>query len=134
MILQKQNNYWQKLVIPDGKGLPKIKLLTIAIYADMANFIAKQLEESGIPVQVEVVQKSLLLNDDVRFYCCIFPRQAGLPIIRMQKIICLFFILKTRHRPIIHDIKVQHLMLLFEKAITEKMIHSVINYTSRPTR
>jgi ABC-type transport system substrate-binding protein len=28
----------------------------------MANFIAKQLEESGIPVQVEVVQKSLLLD------------------------------------------------------------------------
>ena len=47
---------------PDGKGLPKIKLLTIAIYSDMANFIAKQLEESGIPVQVEVVQKALLLT------------------------------------------------------------------------
>ncbi len=47
---------------PDGKGLPTIKLLTIAIYADMANFIVKQLEESGIPVQVEVVQKSLLLQ------------------------------------------------------------------------
>jgi len=46
----------------DGKGLPAIKLLTIAIYADMANFIAKQLEESGIPVQVEVVQKALLLT------------------------------------------------------------------------
>jgi peptide/nickel transport system substrate-binding protein len=47
---------------PDGKGIPTIKLLTVAIYADMANFIAKQLEESGIPVQVEVVQKSLLLT------------------------------------------------------------------------
>lgn len=47
---------------PDGKGLPRIRLLTIAIYADMANFIAKQLEESGIPVQVEVVQKSLLIE------------------------------------------------------------------------
>jgi peptide/nickel transport system substrate-binding protein len=47
---------------PGGKGLPVIKLLTIAIYADMANFIAKQLEESGIPVQVEVIQKSLLLT------------------------------------------------------------------------
>ena len=46
----------------DGKGLPTIKLLTIAIYADMANFIAKQLEESGISVQVEVVQKALLLT------------------------------------------------------------------------
>lgn len=47
---------------PDGKGLPEIRLLTVAIYADMANFIAKQLEEAGIPVQVEVVQKSLLLT------------------------------------------------------------------------
>lgn len=47
---------------PDGKGLPQIKLLTIAIYADMANFIAKQLDESGILVQVEIVQKSLLLE------------------------------------------------------------------------
>ncbi len=45
-----------------GKGLPAVKLLTIAIYADMANFIAKQLEESGIPVQVEVIQKALLLT------------------------------------------------------------------------
>jgi ABC-type transport system substrate-binding protein len=47
---------------PGGEKLPRIKLLTVAIYADMANFIAKQLEESGIPVQVEVVQKSLLLT------------------------------------------------------------------------
>ncbi len=47
---------------PDGKGLPVIKLLTIPIYSDMANFIAKQLDEVGIPVQVEVVQKSLLLD------------------------------------------------------------------------
>lgn len=47
---------------PDGNGLPEIKLFTVAIYADMANFIAKQLEESGIRVQVEVIQKSLLLT------------------------------------------------------------------------
>lgn len=47
---------------PEGKNMPEIKLLTIAVYADMANFIAKQLGESGIPVQVEVVQKSLLLE------------------------------------------------------------------------
>jgi ABC-type transport system substrate-binding protein len=46
----------------DGKGLPPIKLLTIAIYAEMANFIARQLEEIGITVQVEAIQKSLLLE------------------------------------------------------------------------
>lgn len=47
---------------PEGKNIPSIKLLTIAVYADMANFIAKQLEESGIKIKVEVVQKSLLLE------------------------------------------------------------------------
>ncbi len=46
----------------DGKNLPVIKLLTIAIYAEMANFIAHQLDELGITVQVETVQKSLLLE------------------------------------------------------------------------
>jgi peptide/nickel transport system substrate-binding protein len=47
---------------PNGSGLPVIKLLTIPNYSDLAGFIAKQLEEAGIPVQVEVVQKSLLLE------------------------------------------------------------------------
>ncbi|MFI5186034.1 MAG: ABC transporter substrate-binding protein [Chitinophagales bacterium] len=47
---------------PDGKGLPVIKLLTIPIYSDFASFISKQLEEAGIPVQVDVAQKSLLLD------------------------------------------------------------------------
>jgi peptide/nickel transport system substrate-binding protein len=47
---------------PDGKGLPVIKLLTIPIYAEMANYIARQLEEVGINVQVETVQKSLLFD------------------------------------------------------------------------
>lgn len=47
---------------PDGKGLPPIKLLTVPIYADMADYIAKQLTEIGITVQVEVIQKSLLLE------------------------------------------------------------------------
>ncbi|MGZ8516148.1 MAG: ABC transporter substrate-binding protein [Chitinophagaceae bacterium] len=45
-----------------GKGLPVIKLLTIALYSDMADFIAKQLGDIGIPVQVETVQKALLLD------------------------------------------------------------------------
>ncbi|MGZ8541828.1 MAG: ABC transporter substrate-binding protein, partial [Chitinophagaceae bacterium] len=45
-----------------GRGLPVIKLLTIALYSDMADFIAKQLGDIGIPVQVETVQKALLLD------------------------------------------------------------------------
>jgi peptide/nickel transport system substrate-binding protein len=47
---------------PNGVGLTPIKLLSIALYADMASFVAKQLEETGIPVQVEIVQKALLLE------------------------------------------------------------------------
>ena len=47
---------------PNGKGLPVVKLLTIAMYSDMGDFIAKQLSDIGIPVQVETVQKALLLD------------------------------------------------------------------------
>ncbi len=48
------------------KQLPVIKLLTIAIYSDIASFIAKQLEEIGFNIQVEVVQKSLLLEQTAK--------------------------------------------------------------------
>lgn len=41
---------------------PQVKLLTIPIYANMADYIAKQLEEVGFDIQVEVVQKSLLME------------------------------------------------------------------------
>jgi len=46
--------------------VPNITLLTIPIYADIASFVAKQLEDVGIPVQVEVVQKSLLLEQTAK--------------------------------------------------------------------
>lgn len=45
-----------------GGDLPQIRLLTISIYSDIAEFIAKQLEDIGFRVNVEVVQKSLLLE------------------------------------------------------------------------
>lgn len=41
---------------------PAIKLYTIPIYSDIASYIARQLEEIGLAVQVDVVQKSLLLE------------------------------------------------------------------------
>jgi ABC-type transport system substrate-binding protein len=47
---------------PQGNGLSSIKLLTIPVYSDMADFIARQLGEVGIPVQVETVQKAFLLE------------------------------------------------------------------------
>ncbi len=48
---------------PDGRGLPPVKLLTIPIYADFATFIARQLQDVGLHIDVEVVQKSLLLEE-----------------------------------------------------------------------
>ena len=39
-----------------------IKLYTIPIYADFASYFARQLEEIGLNVQVETIQKSLLLE------------------------------------------------------------------------
>ena len=57
---------------PDGKGIPPIKLLTINIYADIASFVARQMEEVGIPVQVEVIQKSLLLEQTAKSQALFF--------------------------------------------------------------
>lgn len=47
---------------PEGKNLPVIKLLTIPIYADLASYIANELNMAGIKVQIEAIQKSLLLE------------------------------------------------------------------------
>lgn len=46
----------------NGKGLPEIKLLTVPNYANLGTFIANELKQVGINVQVEAVQKSLLLE------------------------------------------------------------------------
>ncbi|MFL5739987.1 MAG: ABC transporter substrate-binding protein [Flavisolibacter sp.] len=44
------------------QNLPVIKLQTIPIYSEIASYVARQLEEVGFHVQVDVVQKSLLLE------------------------------------------------------------------------
>ena len=56
----------------DGKNLPEIKLLTIPIYSDLGSFIAKQLEEIGLKIQVEVVPKSLLLEQTAKSQALFF--------------------------------------------------------------
>lgn len=57
---------------PDGSGLPQMKLLTVSIYADLGSFIAKELEEVGIRLQVEVIQKSLLLEETAKSQALFF--------------------------------------------------------------
>ncbi len=51
---------------PSGQNLPSIKLLTIPTYAEFASFIARELEDVGIKIQVEVVQKSFLLEQTAK--------------------------------------------------------------------
>ncbi|MFN8243354.1 MAG: ABC transporter substrate-binding protein [Ferruginibacter sp.] len=57
---------------PDGRGLPALKLQTIPIYADLGSYIANELQQSGISVQVEVVQKSLLLEQMAKSQAAFF--------------------------------------------------------------
>ena len=47
---------------PDGTNMPAIKLLTIPIYTNLASYVANELKQIGINVQVESIQKSLLLE------------------------------------------------------------------------
>ncbi|MBL0134387.1 MAG: ABC transporter substrate-binding protein [Chitinophagaceae bacterium] len=81
----------------DKKG-PAIKLLTIPIYADLGNFIARQLEEIGLKVEVEVIPKVCCWNKQHNQKLC-FSEPAGLLIIPMQKITSVFFMVKIQHLP-----------------------------------
>ena len=51
---------------PNGVGLPPIKLLTVPIYGDLASYIANELRETGIKIDVEIIQKSLLLEQTAK--------------------------------------------------------------------
>ncbi len=51
---------------PNGVGLPVIKLLTVPVYAEFATYIASELQQVGIKIQVEVIQKSLLLEETAK--------------------------------------------------------------------
>jgi ABC-type transport system substrate-binding protein len=55
----------RKLLVESGYNSQReqpVKLLTIPIYSDIASYIARQLEEIGFKVQVDVMQKSLLMD------------------------------------------------------------------------
>ena len=57
---------------PNGEGLGVLTLKTIDIYADLASFITRQLEEIGIRVQVDITQKSLLLEETAKSQALFF--------------------------------------------------------------
>ncbi|WP_224070428.1 ABC transporter substrate-binding protein [Arachidicoccus terrestris] len=51
---------------PGGKGLPTVILSTAPENADIASFIARQAESVGIRIQVEVSQKSMILQQTAK--------------------------------------------------------------------
>jgi oligopeptide transport system substrate-binding protein len=55
-----------------SSSMPAIKLLTIPVYADLAGYIANELKQTGINIQVEVVQKSLLLEQTAKSQAVFF--------------------------------------------------------------
>ena len=57
---------------PLGAGLPRITLKTVDTYADLAGFIARELEEIGIKMQVDITQKSLLLEETAKSQALFF--------------------------------------------------------------
>ncbi|UAY50620.1 ABC transporter substrate-binding protein [Ferruginibacter albus] len=57
---------------PNGEGLPPITLLTIPIYADIAGYFANELAQIGITIKVEVIQKSLLLEQTAKSQALFF--------------------------------------------------------------
>ncbi|WP_290793367.1 ABC transporter substrate-binding protein [Flavihumibacter sp. UBA7668] len=56
----------------EGKGIPEIKLLTVPIYSELASYMVREWQELGIPVKVEVVQKSLLLEQTAQSQALFF--------------------------------------------------------------
>lgn len=56
--------------------MPLIKLLTIPQYANLASYVANELKQVGINVQVESMQKSLLLEQTSKSQALFF-REAG---------------------------------------------------------
>ena len=57
---------------PGGKNLPPIKLLTIPIYGDLGSYIANELQQIGLNIRVEVIQKSLLMEQTAKSQALFF--------------------------------------------------------------
>jgi oligopeptide transport system substrate-binding protein len=57
---------------PEGTGLPAITLKTVDIYADLAGFIARQLEEIGLHIRIDITQKSLLFEETAKSQALFF--------------------------------------------------------------
>lgn len=104
---------------PNGHALPVIKLLTIPIYADLGSYIANELQQAGIKVQVETIQKSLLLEQTSRSQALFFRGSWIADYPDAENYLSVFYSKNpappnyTRYHNAAYDV-------LYEKAIAEK--------------
>ncbi|WP_315822552.1 ABC transporter substrate-binding protein [Paraflavitalea speifideaquila] len=115
---------------PDGQGMPPVKLLTIAIYSDLASFIARQLEEVGLKIQVEVVQKSLLLEQTAKSQALFFRGSWMADYPEAENYLSVFMV-RIRHHLIIPVIRTLPLINYMKRPSLPIMTVCVINCTSR---
>jgi ABC-type dipeptide transport system, periplasmic component len=57
---------------PGGKGMKTLTILTPDNWSDIVNFVATQLQEIGIPVQVEIIQPNILKQQMSRSQAVMF--------------------------------------------------------------
>jgi peptide/nickel transport system substrate-binding protein len=104
---------------PDGKNLPPIKLLTIPIYGDLGTYIANELLQVGIKVQVEVIQKSLLLEQTSKSQALFFRGSWIADYPDAENYLSVFYG-KNPAPPNYTQYKNTVFDLLYEKALSEK--------------
>ena len=103
----------------EGKNLPAIKLLTIPIYGDLGSYIANELRQIGINIQVEVIQKSLLLEQTSKSQALFFRGSWIADYPDAENYLSVFYSKNpappnyTRYKNPAYD-------LLYEKALSEK--------------
>ncbi len=102
-----------------GKNLPAIKLLTIPIYGDLGSYIANELRQIGINIQVEVIQKSLLLEQTSKSQALFFRGSWIADYPDAENYLSVFYSKNpappnyTRYKNAAYDV-------LYEKALAEK--------------
>ena len=104
---------------PNGDGLPQIKLLTIPQYADLGSYIANELQQIGIKVQVEAIQKSLLLEQTSKSQALFFRGSWIADYPDAENYLSVFYS-KNPAPPNYTRYKNQAFDLLYEKALSEK--------------
>lgn len=104
---------------PDGRNLPPIKLLTIPIYGDLGTYIANELSQIGINVQVEVIQKSLLMEQTAKSQTLFFRGSWIADYPDAENYLSVFYS-KNPAPPNYTRYKNAGFDLLYEKALSEK--------------